>query len=548
MKINQTKVSSFLLKGTIVVIFFFHHNFAYAYKSEYEKLSKSFRDKWISLLHYEDGRSVINSDSNFFLSSRGNTDPALELLATIDFFDKKESNQCFYPARYYLIYGKDVYDECTEFNDFKRFVSAEKVSVIFASESVSSPVSSMGHALMLLEGKNSYGLTKAHSTSFVADSNDNPNLFFQFLSNSIVGQYTLNPYNDAIYQYVSEEERTLWEYELELNPNEKKWLMLHLFELKSHKIKYSFFTHNCANGVSKILEVASNSFKFDDKSAYTTPIEYVKKINNETDRVIGITLRPSVQEKELINKGYDLNPLKSPETLRFGISYYHMDIKEGRSLSDYPFNESSYNSSYIGVTNIDGLEVSFLPIISDIREEVHHKRTLNESKFLELIARGNFNSLYLREVNIINITSLSNVLTQIPKVNFGISLNGDIDSMHTSLYPDIHVGSGISLSDYDIRPFYMFDIGSHINHHGINMYFNNTIGMFVTYKDIGRVYGGFTHVLASQKSYRNYKNTFEVNYSKNVFEDIWFNANYKMHKLSNYQDLRELSVGINYRF
>ena len=53
--------------------------------------------------------------------------------------------------------------------------------------------------------------------------------------------------------------------------------------------------------------------------------------------------------------------------------------------------------------------------------------------------------------------------------------------------------------------------------YGINMYFNNTIGMFVTYKDIGRVYGGFTHVLASQKSYRNYKNTFEVNYSKNVF-------------------------------
>ena len=72
--------------------------------------------------------------------------------------------------------------------------------------------------------------------------------------------------------------------------------------------------------------------------------------------------------------------------------------------------------------------------------------------------------------------------------------------------------------------------------------------MFVTYKDIGRVYGGFTQVLASQKSYRNYKNTFEINYSKNVFEDIWFNANYKMHKLSNYQDLRELSVGINYRF
>ena len=56
--------------------------------------------KWKALLHYQNGKSSIDS-SNFFLSENGKKNPQAELQASIKLFEGDDSKKkCLFPARY----------------------------------------------------------------------------------------------------------------------------------------------------------------------------------------------------------------------------------------------------------------------------------------------------------------------------------------------------------------------------------------------------------------------------------------------------------------
>ena len=165
----------------------------------------------------------------------------------------------------------------------------------FATESDNSPVSSpLGHVFLVLEGKNKLGLTKRHAVSFVADTGASPNLLIDLIPNEIAGRYILNPYDDLIYNYISNGNDHCREYELTLSAEEKTMLLLHVYELKEHGTKYSFFSHNCATGLNRVLTTANPKLAYRNDRFYVTPIEYIKFIS-QTGRVRSITVRPSVE-------------------------------------------------------------------------------------------------------------------------------------------------------------------------------------------------------------------------------------------------------------
>ena len=325
----------------------------------YNDLPQNFRNKWEALLHYGHGRSALSSDSNFFLSNNGATNPASELLATINSFEKDPSYKCQFPARTYLLFEQLPDASCSGYLEYKEFVSAESISLVFASESETSPVSSMGHVFLVLEGHNAKGLYKRHAVAFVADTSVSQNLLIEFLKDSIIGRYVLNPYDDLIYNYVSEEQRSLWEYKLNLSEEEKKWLFLHLYELKEHSTKYSFFTHNCATGLNRVLAVASSNLLYPNDRLYITPVEYIQHIYH-TGRVHSIVVRPSYEDQFRLESKYPLDPLKTNKTSRIKIGFlYDHYLKHGVNLE-------------------------FLPFSHDISEATEAKTQLNESKFFEI--------------------------------------------------------------------------------------------------------------------------------------------------------------------
>lgn len=67
--------------------------------------------EWKNLLHYDNEKSVINKESNFFLSSDGFKNPQAEYLATLKAITeniKQQDNHaiCKYPARFdYILHS-----------------------------------------------------------------------------------------------------------------------------------------------------------------------------------------------------------------------------------------------------------------------------------------------------------------------------------------------------------------------------------------------------------------------------------------------------------
>ena len=488
----------------------------------YNDLPLDFRKKWEALLHYKQGRSLITNSDNYFLDPYGYIDPAGELLETINFFQNTPEGWCVFPARYYLIYGSlPLNNNCNDFKEYTDYVNVEKLSVVFASEDETSPISSMGHVLMMIDGKDINGIRKKHSFGFVADNSSS--LFFDFVTDSIEGRYILSPYSNVIYKYVSEEHRSLWEYSLNLTREERFLVFLHMFELKNHKIKYSYFSYNCASGLNQVLGVASSSLKYEDYDLFVTPVEYIKYLRN-TGKIDGITVRPSKKDYYYLNDKYAVDPLSAPPLSRFSVLYR--------------YNNKERN----------GLHFNFLPLYSDISEDIWYTSKTNEIQFLSVSGNINSSHSYVSELKIFDLKSLPDIRSDSPNVNLGLSLHGNIDSSHTQLYPDFRIGTGISCFSYGFVPFLQVTSGLHLEHHGPNLYMIENVGFMLKTMDWGRLTFFNKYIHASHGRYSGYNNETSLVYSKNIAKNYWVQMNASYYYKKNNSDFYDISVGIGFRF
>lgn len=222
--------------------------------------------EWKNLLHYDNEKSVINKESNFFLSSDGFKNPQAEYLATLKAITeniKQQDNHaiCKYPARFdYILHSLNLKKQdfnlpiCKDYQEYRKKVPIDSVSVVFAAESNRSPSSMMGHAFLKLQGTNENGL-KEHSFSYFAAFNIENSLQFyiDIITTGIDGAYILSPYKNKIDEYLIGEKRSLWEFDINLTTEEIERLKSHIWELKGHNIKYSLVSHNCNTAVVSIF-------------------------------------------------------------------------------------------------------------------------------------------------------------------------------------------------------------------------------------------------------------------------------------------------------
>lgn len=493
--------------------------------ASYNDLPESFRTGWEALLHYNGAESVISGGSSFFLSPNGNTAPDLELESTMDFLEKNPKAWCVYPARYYLIYGSlpEDFSVCPDFYEYSRNIGIEKLSVVFASEDETSPISTMGHVFIVLEGKNSRGLTKRHNFGFVADTEGSASLFWNFLTGSIIGRYTLTPYDDTIYRYISEEHRTLWEYELNLGPDELRMLFLHLYELKTHKISYSFFTNNCATGLNRVIAAVKPEIAYSSATNIVTPVEYVKHINRQ-NLTSGIIIRPSETDKLYLEKELPLNPLKSPPTSRISAGYLY---------------DSRYGS---------GMSFDFLPLYSDLHEDSSYTSKINQSQFLRISAEIFPEHARITGLRIIDIHSLPNINYEKFKINFGLDLHSDVTGTGGKLYPDLHAGTGIAFSSYGFIPYIETDGGIHYEKGGANFYASLTGGLMYRSGSFGRMTAYARSYAATENDYRGFKSAIALIYSKQLSENFWLKINGEHFFIKNSSNLTKIGTEISFRF
>jgi hypothetical protein len=217
---------------------------------------------WSGLLHVENGHANI-IDKEFLLSSP-DFSVEREMQATIEFLYQGDSkNVCRFPARYYWLKQQLdapalALDSCPDVAEFRKKAPLDEISLVFASEMISQPSSMLGHAFLKFSGKNDQGEEVSHAISFYTDANtyNIPKLLFDSLVVGKQGYFSLSPYAEKQQRYVDEEQRNVWEYQLNLDLFQRELIRLHLLELKHAKLTYYFHRYNCATLINFILKLS----------------------------------------------------------------------------------------------------------------------------------------------------------------------------------------------------------------------------------------------------------------------------------------------------
>ena len=271
---------------------------------------------WHNLLHYEkkgwfDNRYVSEvDDSRFFNAKDGKVNPKSELLETISaFYTESETGnqhpQCKFVARLNWL-QKQLQGElsqlpkvqCTDYKEWRDIVPSHKVTLIFPAYHLNSPSSMFGHTLLRLdkseEENSSDWLSMGVNFGANVRSGDN-SLFYAFkgLSGGYPGFFIVEPYFRKIQEYNQKEKRDIWEYPLNLSPEETNRMVEHLWELKEIEFDYYFFDENCSYRLLELLEVGRPGIDLTSEyGASVIPIDTIRSIKR-ADLIVDSQYRPS---------------------------------------------------------------------------------------------------------------------------------------------------------------------------------------------------------------------------------------------------------------
>ena len=282
---------------------------------------------WISLGHYEAGklsgwRSYV-SDDKFFLAAEGAHHPDAELRATVEALyaplslgDKHP--QCVYPARTRWLKAQlNLTDlpkaECAEFSQWFKDVAPHSTVMIFPAAYLNSPSSMFGHTLLRIDQadvQDNKTALLSYAINFGAyiEGSDNSILYaWKGLAGGYPGLFALVPYQEKLSEYRSLENRDLWEYRLNLTPEETQRMVEHVWELKQIQFDYFFFDENCSYRLLELLQVARPGLQLTTQFPLTAiPTDTVKAVK-EAGLVESIEYRPS-RERELLDRAKALDP------------------------------------------------------------------------------------------------------------------------------------------------------------------------------------------------------------------------------------------------
>lgn len=274
------------------------------------------RTEWLNLLHFEgsgestDDFSSAIRDPDFYLSGNTSHDAEAELLATIAaIYDTKtdddESAQCRYIARFNWLKSQLAIDtdtlptvECKKYNNWRKNIKPEKVTLIFPTYHLNSPSSMFGHTLLRLDPSKDQGESKWLSVAinFGANPPEGENSLvyaYRGLAGGYPGTFVIDYYYKKIQEYNRIEHRDIWEYRLNLTRDEAERMVTHLWELQNVDFDYYFFDENCSYRILELLEVARPGIELTDEYILTAiPIDTVKTIK-QAGMVESLEYRPA---------------------------------------------------------------------------------------------------------------------------------------------------------------------------------------------------------------------------------------------------------------
>ena len=226
--------------------------------------------------------------------------------------------QCVYPARTRWLKAQlNLTDlppaPCAEFTQWFKDVAPHSTVMIFPAAYLNSPSSMFGHTLLRIDqadvqSNNTALLSYAINFGAYIEGSDNSILYaWKGLAGGYPGLFALVPYQEKLSEYRSLENRDLWEYRLNLTPEETQRMVEHVWELKQIQFDYFFFDENCSYRLLELLQVARPGLQLTTQFPLTAiPTDTVKAVK-EAGLVESIEYRPS-RERELLDRAKALDP------------------------------------------------------------------------------------------------------------------------------------------------------------------------------------------------------------------------------------------------
>lgn len=252
--------------------------------------------QWFKLLHaLPDGRSEVLSPE-FFLAADGAKNPEAELRATLAALNLPSDAQayaqarCRFPARVLwltqqglLPVGPLPHITCPKLKDWARMEQLTSVSLLLVSGYLGNPASTFGHSMLRLNtlgGKSSEGLTDmgVNFGALVPEGESTPVYVLKGLLGGYQAGFSDKLYHSHDLMYSRTEYRDMWDYELNLNDDERLMLVYHLWELVGKKFTYYFLRENCAYRMAALLAVARNDDLLNRSALWFAPVEMFHRL------------------------------------------------------------------------------------------------------------------------------------------------------------------------------------------------------------------------------------------------------------------------------
>ncbi|HUL40663.1 MAG TPA: DUF4105 domain-containing protein [Burkholderiales bacterium] len=220
------------------------------------------------------GVHSLADSPRFFLAADGKTNPQSELEATLaSFFSDVEETQdvqnpqCAFIARYTWLDRQLGFDSrrmrkqtCKRFDAWRDALNPQGVTLIFPAAYLNNPSSMFGHTLLRIDAKDQDEKTRllAYTINFAANTNETSGVVFAIkgLTGVYPGRFSISPYYLKVREYNDLENRDIWEYQLNLTPEQINMLLMHAWELGPINFNYYFFNENCSYYLLELLEVA----------------------------------------------------------------------------------------------------------------------------------------------------------------------------------------------------------------------------------------------------------------------------------------------------
>lgn len=280
----------------------------------YDSLNPIQKNYWLKLLHYHKGKSRADGE-NFFLSPEGRTNPAAELEATITSFKDPSAKagwfhyhpQCVFRERYHFLRLAGLLDglvesPCTPFDEWKKGLNADSITLVFSSSYPNNPSSLFGHTLIRLNQKDKSNDLLDYAVAFSAiPEKDDIGIVFAYkgMFGGYKGLLEVTKYYTKVNEYNNGESRDLIEYDINMTPDELERLINHLWEIyQTTYFDYYFTDENCSGVLMDILAVP---FNLDDINThqrwYYLPSEMIKAFKNIPGRIKSEHFRPSLKKQ-----------------------------------------------------------------------------------------------------------------------------------------------------------------------------------------------------------------------------------------------------------